>query len=96
MTPRRTGLALAVTVGVLYGWCTLSWALAPGPFPGFMNSRFHGMNFSSMVQQRPFEWLGFIIALLMLYVWGLFTSSSFGCLLSRLTYPAPPDFWSIK
>jgi hypothetical protein len=66
VTPRRTGLALAITVGVFYGWCTLSWALAHGPFPGFMNSRSHGMNFSSMVSQWSFEWLGFITDLLVL------------------------------
>ena len=48
-TPIRTGIALAITVGLFYALCTLAWAMAPGPFLGFMNSLFHGMDFSAMV-----------------------------------------------
>ena len=33
MKPLRTGLALAITVGVFYALCTLVWTLAPGPRP---------------------------------------------------------------
>ena len=61
-----TGIALAVSVGVLYALCTLMWVLAPGPSLGFMNSLFHGMDFSAMVQPRPFAWSGFLVALLLL------------------------------
>ncbi len=50
--PFSTGIALAITVGVFYALCTLLWVLAPGPFLGFMNSLFHGMDFSAMVQPR--------------------------------------------
>ena len=52
-TPIRAGIALAVTVGLFYALCALVWALAPGPFLGFMNSLFHGMDFSSMVKPQP-------------------------------------------
>ena len=85
MTPLRTGIALAITVGLFYALCTLIWALAPGPFLSFMNNLFHGMDFSSMVQPRPFAWPGFISALLVLSTWALLAGVSFSWLLNRLT-----------
>ena len=33
MAPLRTGLALAITVGVFYALCALVWALATRPVP---------------------------------------------------------------
>jgi hypothetical protein len=81
----RTGIALAVTVGVFYALCALVWALAPGPFLGFMNNLFHGMDFSSMVQPRPFAWPGFLAALLVLSTWALCAGVFFAWLLNRLS-----------
>ena len=85
MTPLRTGLALAITVGVFYALCALVWALAPGPFLGFMNNLFHGMDFSCMVQSRPFAWAGFLTALLVLSTWAFFAGAFFAWLSNRLT-----------
>ena len=85
MTPLRTGIALAITVGVFYALCALVWALAPGPFLGFMNNLFHGMDFSSMVRPRPFAWTGFLAALLVLSGWALLAGIFFGWLFNRLT-----------
>ena len=82
--PFRTGIALAVTVGVFYGLCTLLWVLAPGPFLGFMNSLFHGMDFSAMVQPRPFAWSGFVVALLLLSGWALLAGTFFAWLRNLL------------
>ena len=82
--PLRTGIALAVTVGVFYALCTLLWVLAPGPFLGFMNSLFHGMDFSAMVQPRPFAWSGFLVALLLLSGWALLAGTFFAWLRNRL------------
>ena len=84
MAPLRTGIALAVTVGVFYALCALAWAFAPGPFMGFMNNLFHGLDFSSMVQPRPFAWPGFLTALLVLSTWALLAGSFFAWLLNRL------------
>jgi len=50
-----------------------------------MNSLFHGMDFSGMVQARPFSWAGFLMALIILSFWALFTGSFFSWLLSRMT-----------
>ena len=85
MTPLRTGIALAITVGLFYALCTLIWALAPGPFLSFMNNLFHGMDFSSMVRSRPFAWPGFVSALLVLSAWALLAGVFFASLLNRLT-----------
>lgn len=85
MASIRTGITLALTVGVFYVLCTLVWAVAPGPFLGFMNNLFHGMDFSGMVQPRPFAWAGFLSALLVLSSWALLAGTSFAWLSSRLT-----------
>mgnify|MGYP003385200057 CR=1 FL=1 len=85
MTPLRTGIALAVTVGVFYALCALVWVLAPGPFLSFMNNLFHGMDFTSLVQPRPFAWSGFLAALLVMSTWALLAGTFFSWLLNRLT-----------
>ena len=82
--PVSTGIALAVTVGVFYALCTLLSVLAPGPFLGFMNSLFHGMDFSAMVQPRRFAWTGFLVALLLLSGWALLAGMFFAWLRNRL------------
>ena len=82
--PFSTGIALAVTVGVFYALCTLLWVLAAGPFLGFMNSLFHGMDFSAMVQPRPFAWSGFLVALILLSGWALLAGTFFAWLRNRL------------
>jgi hypothetical protein len=87
-TPLRTGLALAITVSVFYTLCAVIWTLAPGPFLAFMNSLFHGMDFGTMVQARPFAWWpGFATALLVLGTWALLAGTFFAWLLSWLTRP---------
>ena len=82
--PVSTGIALAVTVGVFYAMCALAWVLAPGPFLGFMNSLFDGMDFSPMVRSLPFAWSGSIVALLLLSGWALLAGIFFAWLRNRL------------
>ena len=82
--PVSTGIALAVTVGVFYTLCALAWVLAPGPFLGFLNSLFHGMDFNAMVRPRPFAWSGFVVALLLLSGWALLAGTFFAWLRNRL------------
>ena len=84
MSPLRTGIAFGITVGVFYILCTLAWVMAPGPFLSFMNSLFHGMDFSGMVRPGPFGWQGFLIALVLLSGWALITAAFYAWLLNRL------------
>jgi hypothetical protein len=92
-TPIRTGIALAITVGLFYALCTLAWAMAPGPFLGFMNSLFHGMDFSAMVKPQPFAWSGFAVALLVLSVWALLAGTFFAWLRADACLHAPRPWW---
>ena len=89
MAPLRTGLALAITVGLFYALCALIWALAPGPSISLMNNLFHGMDFSRMIQPRPFAWPDFLAALLVLSAWALLAGVFFAWLLNGLTRSAP-------
>lgn len=84
MTPLRTGLALAVTVGGFYALCTVAWALAPATFLGLMNNLFHGMDFTAMVSPRPFNFPGFLAALLVLSTWALLAGMFFTWLRNRM------------
>jgi len=84
MTPFRTGLALAVTVGLFYAFCALVWAAVPGPSLSFMNGLFHGMDFGSMVRPGPFALSGFLIALVVLSGWAFLMGTFFAWVRSRL------------
>ena len=57
----------------------------PGPFLGFMNNLFHGMDFSSMVKPQPFAWAKFLTVLLVLSLWALLAGVLFAWLLNRPT-----------
>ncbi len=83
--PLRTGIALALTVGLFYILCTVVWVVAPGPSVSFMNSLFHGMDFSGLVLQRPFAWSGFFVALIVLSGWASLAGTFFSWLYNRLT-----------
>ena len=85
MAPFRTGITLAITVAVFYALCTLVWALAPGPFLGYMNSLFHGLDFTSLVQSSRFAWPAFVMALLVLGVWSFLAGAFFAWLFNRLS-----------
>lgn len=83
-SPFRTGLAFATTVGLFYGLCTLVWLAAPGPFMSFMNSLFHGLDFTTMQKAGSFALSGFLGALAVLAVWAFMAGTFFGWLRSRL------------
>jgi hypothetical protein len=82
--PLRTGIAFSVTVAVFYVLCTLVWLAAPGPFLGFMNSLFHGMDFTLLLRSAPFALGSFIQALVVMAVWSLLAGTFFGWLRHRL------------
>ena len=89
IAPLRTGAAFAITVAVFYALCGLAWAAAPGPFLSLMNSLFHGMDFTGMVRPGPFDWSGFVIALLLLSAWAWLAGAFFAWTHNRLTLIPP-------
>lgn len=83
--PVGIGLALAATVAVFYAACTLLWLAAPGPFLGFMNNLFHGLDFTALVRPAvSFSWWGFLQALLVMSVWAFLAGAFFAWVRSRL------------
>ena len=82
--PLRTGLALAITVAAFYALCTLAWLSAQGPFLGFMNSLFHGIDFTSLVKPASFSWGGFVEALLVMSIWAFLAGTFFSWVRQRM------------
>lgn len=82
--PWRTGIAFAVTVAVFYALCTLVWLAAPGPFLGFMNNLFHGVDFGPLLKPAAFSWGGFLGALAVMSAWSLLAGTFFGWLRGHL------------
>ena len=80
----RTGVAFSVTVAVFYAACTLVWLAAPGPFVGFMNNLFHGMDFTALARDVAFSWGGFVQALVVMSVWSFLAGTFYGWLRQRL------------
>jgi hypothetical protein len=79
-----TGISLAVTVALFYALCTLVWLAAPKPFLLFMNSLFHGIDFTALLTSAPFSWSGFIEALLVMSLWAFLAGTFFSWLRLRL------------
>lgn len=82
--PLGTGITLAATVAAFYTACTLAWLVAPGPFLGFMNSLFHGLDFSVLAGRAAFSWTGFLQALIVMSLWAFLAGAFFGWLRPRL------------
>jgi hypothetical protein len=82
--PLRTGIVFSMTVVVFYVLCTLVWLVAPVPFLGFMNSLFHGMDFTLLLTSAPFALGSFIEALVVVALWAFLAGSFFGWLRKRL------------
>lgn len=49
MSPVRTSVALAITVGAIYALCAVAWAIAPATFLSLMSNLLYGMDFTPMV-----------------------------------------------
>ena len=84
MTPLRAGTTLAITVAVFYSACALIWALAPQASLTWVNSLFHGLDFTAMVRPRTFTWSGFLFAMAVLAIWGFALGAFYNWLASRL------------
>ena len=82
--PFRTGVAFAVTVAVFYALCTLAWLVAQGSFLGFMNSLFHGLDFTPLLKSTDFSWGGFVEAVLVMSVWVFLAGTFFAWVRQRL------------
>jgi hypothetical protein len=80
----RTGLAFATTVVLFYVLCTVVWLAASGPFMSFMNSLFHGIDFTPLLKTPGFSWSGFISTVVVMFVWAFLAGAFFAWLRQRL------------
>lgn len=80
----RTGLAFATTVALFYALCTLVWLAAPGPFMDFMNSLFHGLDFTPLLTTPGYSLSGFVSAVVVMFIWAFVAGSFFAWLRQRL------------
>ncbi|NUO72556.1 MAG: hypothetical protein HOQ10_07555 [Frateuria sp.] len=76
--PLRTGVALALTVALFYAACTVAWLVAQDAFLGFMNSLFHGLDFTPLLTSTDFSWGGFVEALVVMAIWAFLAGTFFG------------------
>lgn len=81
----RTGIALAVTVGIGYSSCALVFWLWPEAAATFMNGLFHGLDFRKL-QTGPalFSFGSFLYALVVMMVWAFALGAIYGWLQDRI------------
>ena len=80
----RTGLAFATTVVLYCSLCTLVWLAAPEPFMSFMNSLFHGIDFTPLLKTPGSSWYGFVSAVVVMFIWAFLAGTFFAWLRQRL------------
>jgi len=82
--PVRTGVALAVTVGVGYAICTLVFWISPEAAANFMNALFHGLDFRKLQNGAAlFSFSSFSYALAVMVAWAFMLGGFFGWVLDR-------------
>ena len=83
--PLRTGTALSITVGIGYAVCALFFWLWPSAAAAFTNALFHGLDFGRLqTGPMPFDFTGFVYALLVLMIWALVFGTLFAWLRIQL------------
>ena len=84
LTAARTGVALAVTVGVGYSSCAVVFWLWPEAAVTFMNGLFHGLDFRKL-QSGPtlFSFSSFLYSLVVMMVWAFALGAIFDWVQNR-------------
>jgi hypothetical protein len=80
MNPRKTGVALAVTLAISYAVCAIAYALAPERGIDFLNALFHGLDFRKLAAAGPFTFLMFVYPLVVFMVWGFLVGALYAWL----------------
>ena len=80
-----TGFALGTTAGVGYAACALAFRLWPEAGTTFMNSLFHGLDFSKLQAGAVlFDFGNFFFAVIVLMLWAFVLGFVFGWITGRL------------
>ena len=79
INPARTGLSLAITVGLLYVLCALAVAIAPGSLSAALGLVAHGLNIAPLTQSvAPISLSAVLVGLLALMVYSFIAGLLFG------------------
>ncbi len=85
LNPVRTGIALALTVGIAYATCALVFWIWPEASAQFMNGLFHGLDFRKLRDAAGrFGFESFGVSLAGIVVWAFLVGCLFGWLSNRL------------
>ena len=84
LNPWRTGAALALTIAVGYSACTLIFGLWPSAAMQFLNTLFHGLDFSKLETGEPWSFTAFVCVFLIFAVWGFLMGALFAWFHNRL------------
>ena len=82
----RTGIALAITVGIGYSACAVAFWYWPEAAMSFMNGLFHGLDFRKL-QSGPvlFSFGSFLYALVAMMVWAFALGAIYAWLQNRFS-----------
>ena len=84
--PSIVGFTTSLAVGVGYILCAIAVALFPGISYSFFSSLFHGANVSSLEPQPgAFTFGPFLVALVILMIWGFAVGTFYSWVLNILT-----------
>ena len=79
INPARLGLSLAITIGLLYGLCALTVAIAPGSLATALGLVTHGLNIAPLTQSvSPISLSAVLVGLLALMAYGFVAGLLFG------------------
>lgn len=82
--PLKLGIALALTIAIMYTVCGFAWIAWPEPALDFLNALFHGLDFRKLqVTGSRFSFGAFVYPLLVLSAWGFATGTLFGAIVNR-------------
>ncbi len=78
LNPWTTGVALAVTLAIVYALCAAAFALWPAATLDFFNAWFHGLNLAGLqAGAKPFTVGVFVYGLVDIVAFGLVTGAVF-------------------
>ena len=84
MKPVASGCALALTVVLFYGLCTVAALLWPTAFAGLVGDIFHGMDFARLMPEQRYNWRSFFSAAWVMGLWAFAMGATFAWLSGKI------------
>jgi hypothetical protein len=78
--PWKTGIALSLTVAIVYSLCAGLYALWPSQGIDLLNAIFHGLDFHKLEPSLPFTFQMFLYPVVVFVIWGFLVGTLFAWL----------------